>query len=85
MAFDRNENPLDSQATTAKVAHGKPLRRFSRRTLVASAPLSDQDVQVVENLLAVFVARAYAADHPELFGRAAGENTGEGGGEPGLT
>ena len=36
-------------------------------TLWMTLPLSAQDLEVAEQTLARLIARAYAADHPELF------------------
>jgi len=82
MAFDRDDNQPDSHATRAKVAQGRPLRRFSTRTQFSSAPMSSQDFDVVEQTLARLVARAYAADHPELFRRREGSEATKGIGKP---
>lgn len=42
-------------------------KRFVVRQRVSSVPMSACDVQRAEAILARLVARAYAADHPELF------------------
>jgi hypothetical protein len=69
MVHDRDDNQPSSGATPARVARGRPLCRFSTRTQFSSTPMSGQDVHVVEEILARLVARAYAADHPEVFVR----------------
>jgi len=43
-------------------------KRFIVRRTAAVEPMSACDMQAAEALLAKLVARAYSADHPELFG-----------------
>jgi len=43
-------------------------KRLSITRTTATKPMSARDMQAAEALLAKLVARAYAADHPELFG-----------------
>jgi len=69
MAFDRDDNQSDFQATPAKVARVRPLRRFSTRTQLSSTPMTSEDLHAVEQTLALLVARAFVADHPDLFRR----------------
>jgi len=46
-----------------------PRRRQLRiRREVSEEALTAGDLRIAEDLLAKLVARAYAADHPELFG-----------------
>jgi hypothetical protein len=82
MVHDRDDNQPGSGATPARVARGRPLRRFSTRTQFSSAAMSSQDFHVVEEILARLVARAYAADHPELFRRHGTDKAGQGNGGP---
>ena len=42
-------------------------KRFFTRRTVSSESVSARDLQTAEDILARLVARAYAADHPELF------------------
>jgi hypothetical protein len=35
---------------------------------ISPVPMSEYDFQQVQSILATWIARAYAADHPELFG-----------------
>jgi len=44
-------------------------RRFTVRTERAKQPIPDEERVLTERILARLVARAYAADHPHLFGR----------------
>lgn len=44
-------------------------RRFTVVTKIAAEPMAMEEWQAAESLLARLVARAYAADHPELFRR----------------
>jgi hypothetical protein len=45
----------------------KRRRRFTFRASIAQEPMPVEEWQAAERLLAKLVARAYAADHPELF------------------
>ena len=45
--------------------------RFKFTRSIAPEPMPEEDLRVVEELLAKFIARAYRADHPELFQRRA--------------
>ncbi len=45
----------------------KPMARLAFAGQVSPDPMLVEDWQTTEALLARFVARAYAADHPELF------------------
>ncbi len=47
----------------------KRRRRFTVVTKIAAEPMPMEEWQAAESLLARLVARAYAADHPELFRR----------------
>jgi len=76
MAFERDDNQADSEAAPEKAAHGRPRRRFATRTQFSSAPMSSQDFGAAEEILARLVARAYVADHPELFRRREGSEAG---------
>ncbi len=49
-------------------AAGKQRKKLNIRCSVSAEPMSVCDMQVAEAILAKLVARAYAADHPELFG-----------------
>lgn len=51
------------------VAAEKRRRRFPVVTKIAAEPMPMDEWQAAESLLARLVARAYAADHPELFRR----------------
>lgn len=42
--------------------------RFTYVRSTTSQPMSDVDRRSAEGILAKWIARAYAADHPELFG-----------------
>ena len=78
----RVDNPQESPAAPGQAAQKRLPPRFAVRTEVADKPMSNQDFEFAEELLAEFVARTYAADHPELFGTQEGENTGGGGSQP---
>jgi len=43
-------------------------RRFTYRASIAPGPMPTADFEASERVLARLIARAYAADHPELFG-----------------
>lgn len=49
------------------VAKGERPKRFVVKQSMSSVQMSVCDVQKAEAILARLVARAYAADHPELF------------------
>jgi len=49
------------------MAKGGARRRFTFRATVAAEPMAAEDLQAAERILARLIARAYAADHPELF------------------
>lgn len=66
------KNQPDSDAAPERGGAGRPRRRLTTRTRVSSTPMFSQDFDVVEQILARLVARAYAADHPELFRRCEG-------------
>jgi len=53
--------------------------KLNIRRTAAAEPMSDCDRQTAEAILAKLVARAFAADHPELFGsrREGGDGSGE--------
>ena len=57
-------SPLES---AFDVMRTKRRRRFSVITRIAAEPMPVEEWQAAESLLARLVARAYAADHPELF------------------
>ena len=50
------------------VAAGKDRQRFRVVRRIASEPMPVEQWRGVERIMARLVARAYAADHPELFG-----------------
>jgi len=43
-------------------------KRFTVRTSISQEPMPVEDWHAAERVLAKLIARAYAADHPELFG-----------------
>jgi len=43
-------------------------KRLNIRRTASAEPMSACDMQAAEAILAKLVARAFAADHPELFG-----------------
>lgn len=43
-------------------------KKLKIRRTVSTEPMSACDMQAAEAILAKLVARAFAADHPELFG-----------------
>jgi hypothetical protein len=43
-------------------------RRLTFKYRTSDTPMSSQDWEAAEELLAKLIARAYALDHPELFG-----------------
>lgn len=43
-------------------------KKVNIRRTASAEPMSDCDMQTAEAILAKLVARAYTADHPELFG-----------------
>lgn len=47
---------------------GRGKRRFTVRRTIAAERMPVEDWQMAERLLAKMVARAFAAEHPELFG-----------------
>ena len=49
------------------MAKGKAKSKITITYKIASEPMSSQEVQTAERILAKMIARAYAADHPELF------------------
>ena len=82
MAFDRDDNQPRSATAPEKAAPASRRRRFTTRTQFSSTPMSSDDLHAVEHILAELVARAYAADHPELFRRHEADMAGHGKGEP---
>jgi hypothetical protein len=44
------------------------------RRSIAPDPISGSDLDTVERILAQFVARAYASDHPDFFTTETGES-----------
>ncbi|HUV04775.1 MAG TPA: hypothetical protein VMX94_06675 [Armatimonadota bacterium] len=67
--------PLGAFAITVRqagqgfgVAAGGQRKRLNFRRTASAEPMSACDMQAAEAILAKLVARAYAADHPELFG-----------------
>lgn len=50
------------------MAAGRARRGFTITTKVAQEPMSERDIQAIERILARLIARAYVADHPDLFG-----------------
>ncbi len=50
------------------MAAGKGRQRFTIRKRASGEPMSAADWRTAERILAKLVARASAADHPELFG-----------------
>jgi hypothetical protein len=47
---------------------GRARQRFTFKARVAQEPMPQADLAAVERILAKLIARAYIADHPELFG-----------------
>lgn len=47
---------------------GRSVRRLTIRTRIASEAMPAADLDAAERIVARLVARAYAAEHPELFG-----------------
>jgi len=78
MAFDRDDNKPDSDAAPERAGAGRPLRRFSTRTQFSSTPMTSEDLHAVEQTLAQLVARAFVADHPDLFRRCRTDQSGQG-------
>jgi hypothetical protein len=48
---------------------GRKKREFKFRASIANEPMLAAEWDAAERLLARLIARAYAADHPELFHR----------------
>ena len=44
----------------------KPKNTFKR--VLSRTPVSIEDMETTEDILATWIMRAYVADHPELFG-----------------
>jgi len=64
------------------VATGGRKRRFTVVTRIAAEPMPVEEWRAAESLLARLVARAYAADHPELFRPAIARSENEQGSGP---
>ena len=56
-------------------------RKLDIKRRASDEPMSTCDVQAAEAILARLVARAYAADHPQLFGPKLREIPGPEGGD----
>lgn len=62
-------NLLGLYLCAGDMAEGKTRNRLSFNVRVSPEPMPAGDWQAAERILAALIARAYAFDHPELFGR----------------
>lgn len=60
-------SPFSLESTLGVTATKRKGRRFTVVTKIAAEPMPVEEWRAAESLLARLVARAYAADHPELF------------------
>jgi len=62
------ERSLLAFAFGAEMTVGRQRKELKIRRTVSAEPMSAFDLQAAEAILARLAARAFAADHPELFG-----------------
>jgi hypothetical protein len=75
-------SPFSLESTLGVTATKRKGRRFTVVTRIAAEPMPVEEWRAAESLLARLVARAYAADHPELFRPAIARSENEQGSGP---